>query len=114
METEVNKKLPFLDVLITSCENDNTTLYRKITFTGLFTNFNSFTPMHYKLGLLKSLIHRAFEISSDWLIFHSEVLNINRFYLTYLALRNVKPGHFYLLPLSIFKTYNPSYELNCG
>ena len=23
METEVNKKLPFLDVLITSCENDN-------------------------------------------------------------------------------------------
>ena len=47
-----------------------------MTFTGLFTNFNSFIPMHYKLGLLKSLIHRTFEISSDWIIFHSEVLNI--------------------------------------
>ena len=42
-ETEVDNKLPFLDVLV-SREGHSliTSLYRKPTFSGLYTNFNSF------------------------------------------------------------------------
>ena len=36
MEVENNKQLPFLDVLITKCDNSfSTTVYRKPTFSGL-------------------------------------------------------------------------------
>ena len=53
METEVNHKLSFLDVLL---DNSNppslvTSVFRKSTYTGLLTNFLSFSPFPYKLGL---------------------------------------------------------------
>ena len=64
MEKEINHVLPFLDVLL-----DNkaphfpvTTTYRKKTFTGVLTNFLSFTPLCYKLGLVKTLIDRIFKV----------------------------------------------------
>ena len=45
MEKENNKFLPFLDVLV---KNEGrvftTSMYRKKTATGLFTQYNSFTP----------------------------------------------------------------------
>ena len=53
MEMEVNHKLPFLDVLF---DNSNpaqslvTSVFRKSTYTGLLTNFLSFSPFSYKLG----------------------------------------------------------------
>ena len=60
IEKEINHVLPFLDVLL-----DNkaphfpvTTTYRKKTFTGVLTNFLSFTPLCYKVGLVKTLIDR--------------------------------------------------------
>ena len=73
-EIENNNCLPFLDILI-SRENNrfNTTVYRKPTFSGLYSNFSSFMPMLYKKGLLKTLFHRAFMICCDWDRFHSEV-----------------------------------------
>ena len=39
----------------------------------LFKQFNSFTPMCYKIGLVRCLIHRAFKISSSYIIFHNEL-----------------------------------------
>ena len=41
METEVNNKIPFLDVFITASDNGVflTSVYRKSTFSGLFMNF---------------------------------------------------------------------------
>ena len=48
METEKNGKLPFLDVLVCSKPNLITSVYRKPTYTGLLTNFFSFTPSKYK------------------------------------------------------------------
>ena len=64
MEVEKDEKLPFLDVLISS-KNDNfeTSVYRKQTFTGLFMNFRSFLPETYKLGLISTLIDRIYKIS---------------------------------------------------
>ena len=45
MEKELNRKLPFLDVLIDNSDANSllTRVYRKKTFTGLLTNYFSFT-----------------------------------------------------------------------
>ena len=52
MEKEVDcHKIPFLDVLINSATHfPVTSVYRKKTFTGLLTNYFSFTSNSYKLG----------------------------------------------------------------
>ena len=36
-------------------------------------HYLSFTPFSYKIGLVKTLLHRAFVISSNWSIFHLEL-----------------------------------------
>ena len=41
----------------------------KKTSIGLYTNFTSFTPFLYKIGLIKTLLQCAFEISSSWNFF---------------------------------------------
>ena len=51
----------------------STSVYRKPTFTGLFTNFDSFIPISYKRGLINTLLFRYFNISSSYAIFHAEV-----------------------------------------
>ena len=68
--TEDKGQLPFLDVLL-SKQNANdhqgsfiTSVYRKKTYTGLLPNYFSFTPFKYKLGLIKTLIDRAYKINN--------------------------------------------------
>ena len=39
----------------------------------MFTQFNSFTPISYNIGLVRCLIYRAFKISSSYIIFHNEL-----------------------------------------
>ena len=51
----------------------------KTTSIGLFTNYLSFTPLSYKIGLVKTLIHRDFKICSNWCLFHDEVNNIKKY-----------------------------------
>ena len=73
METEVNNKLTFLDVLL---DNSNplslvTSVLRKSTYTGLLTNIFSFTPFPYKLGLILTLVDRTFKINNTWIGFHN-------------------------------------------
>ena len=72
-EKQVQDKLPFLDILI---DNSSTSLvtsvYHKQTYTGLLTNFLSFTPFAYKTGLIKCLIDRAFKINNTWSGFHKD------------------------------------------
>ena len=49
METEVNKVIPFLDVLIDNRNNIlNTTTYHKSAYSGLLLNFNSFASRFTK------------------------------------------------------------------
>ena len=77
METEQDGKLNFLDTVVN--KNDTlffTSLYRKSTFTGLYTNWNSLIPLNYKIGLIKSLVNRAFNISSTWELIHTELAKI--------------------------------------
>ena len=56
----------------------STSIYRKPTFTGLFTNFDSFIPISYKRGLINTLLFRYFNISSSYAIFHAEVEKFNK------------------------------------
>ena len=77
IEKEKNKQLPFLDVLSDSSSNKLvTSVYRKPTYTGLLTNYNSFTSPNYKKGLIKTLIDRTFRINSAWSGFHYDILNL--------------------------------------
>ena len=50
-----------------------TSVYRKPTFSGVFTNFGSFIPKSYKYNLLFTLLHRAFKLCSNFERFHEEI-----------------------------------------
>ena len=65
LKKERNKFLSFLDDLIKNEGNRfSTSVCRKKTSVGLFTQFNSITPIIYKIGLVRCLTYRAFKISS--------------------------------------------------
>ena len=73
-EKEVNWPLPFLDALISQNNKGLTTkVYRKPTFSGVYSNFNSFIPDEYKHGLTFTLLVRIFSIVSDFSKFHWEI-----------------------------------------
>ena len=72
-EVEKNNSLAFLDVLVTRDVTFVTSLYRKPTFSGLYSNFESFMPDSYKKGLIFTLLHRAFVLCCNWNTFHTEV-----------------------------------------
>ena len=56
-ETEVNSKLAFLDVfLLREGQNIITTIYRKVTNSDIYLNWNSFSPQSWKRGTLKLLV----------------------------------------------------------
>ena len=67
--------LPFLVDINIFRENDKfaTNVYRKKTFSGVHTNFKSFIPETYKIGLIKSLLFRCFSLCSDFIKFHHEI-----------------------------------------
>ena len=76
-EISTDNKLPFLDTLVTFNNNSfSTDLYRKKTFTGLYSDFASLSPHIYKVNLVRSLIFRAFNICSSYLSFHIELSRI--------------------------------------
>ena len=71
---EQNNSLSFLDVKITSGSNGfSTSVFRKATFSGVFTNFDSFIFESYKTGLIFTLLFHYFIICSDIQSFHLEV-----------------------------------------
>ena len=80
METEVNHKLPFLDILL---DNSNPaqslvpSFFRKSTYTGLLTNFLSFSSFSYKLGLIRTLVDRTFKINNTWTGFHNNIKELS-------------------------------------
>ena len=77
VEMESNSTLPFLDVQIQrSTDGFSTSVYRKPTFTGLFTNFDSFIPFNLKRSLVYTLLDRYLKICSSYHLFHSEVLKL--------------------------------------
>ena len=73
-EVETGGKLNFLDITVEKTGNGfATSIYRKPTFSGLYSHFDSFIPEEYKKGLIMTLLYRAFQLSSNYLKFDIEV-----------------------------------------
>ena len=61
---EENNSIAFLDIVISRREDGSVrrSVYRKNTWSGQYLHFTSFAPMKYKIGLVRTLFHRAREI----------------------------------------------------
>ena len=72
----------FLDIKIRRFNNSfSTNIYCKVTFSGVFTNFESFIPVSYKSNLIFTLLFRAFKLYSNFKLFHQEILNLKDIFL---------------------------------
>ena len=82
-ESEENKKLPFLDILLEHNDNGNikTSIYRKKTYTGAGINFISHVYNNYKMSAFSSFLFRAWRLSNDYLSFHTELEFLRTYFL---------------------------------
>ena len=77
IENEKDNRISFLDVnIIREKDKFTTSVYRKPTFSGIYTHFDSFLPSSNKIGLLHILLYRCFQICSDWTKFHLELVKL--------------------------------------
>ena len=92
MEKETNNIFAFLDVCVNNSDPSclKTSIYRKKTFTGLLTNFFSFTSFSYKVGLIRILVDRAYKINNSLLSFTTEFKKLTHQYPEYLINKVVK------------------------
>ena len=63
-------------------------MYHKKTFTGLLTNFFSFTSFLYNIGHIRTLVDRAYKINNSLLSFNKDVKK-----LTHIFKKNQFPEH---------------------
>jgi predicted GIY-YIG superfamily endonuclease len=84
IEKEVDGKLPFLEVM--TYEKPDRSIghhvYRKPTHTNTYLNFKSFHPISHKIGVVDTLLTRAFRICdnehlTEEIIFTAEILQFN-------------------------------------
>ena len=86
-EEEDNDELPFLDVFIKRAHGSYfTSVYRKPTFSGVYTHYSSFIPDVYKESLVSTLLHRSHSICTNWEAIHKETTNVRQ-----LMIRNGYP-----------------------
>ena len=65
-ELENNSILPFLDLNVRrDARKFFSSVHRKATFLGMYSNFNSFMPDTYKRGLDSAFLYYAYMISSS-------------------------------------------------
>ena len=74
-EAENDNSFSFLDIKITH-HNQQFNVYRKPTFSGAFTHYESFLDKTYKKSLIHTLLFCCFSICSDYTLFHLEVENL--------------------------------------
>ena len=79
-EEESNGHIAFLDLNINRHETPLTTfstsIFRKKTFTGLLTKYDSCIPHIFKLNLISTLVYRAWHLSSSYHNLHIELTHI--------------------------------------
>ena len=83
-ELEDKNSLAFLDVFITRDVDSGrfiTSVYRKPTFSGVYTNYDSFIPTKYKSGLVYTLLYRSYRICTNWRQIDIEFKKIRSFML---------------------------------
>ena len=85
MEVQTNGQLPFLGMLLTKDETSiSTSVYHKLTDSGLLLHYHSHTDKRYKTGLIKTMLYRAKRLSSSPQSFS---LECNRFFSTFVQLK---------------------------
>ena len=105
-EQEKNGKLSFLDIEISREKGKFVrTVYRKPTFSCVYTHFERFLPTIYKFGMVCMLAYCCFKICSDWTKFHEELS-----FLTQLFLKNGYPLSFID---NCFKTFVGKLFIKC-
>ena len=73
-KTKENNTFSFFDINITP-ENSQLkrSVYRKPTFGGVFTHYESYTDQTYKKSLIFTLLSRCYSMCADFTLFHLEV-----------------------------------------
>ena len=80
-EFEKQRHIPFLDVNVRRRNSSlETSVFVKQTNAGDCINFQGLAPEKYKVGVMKTMLHRAYKISSSWPIFHSEVRRLRQLF----------------------------------
>ena len=73
--------MPFLDVTVKiQLNNFVTTVFRKITHTGVFLNYLAVAPTVWKKGVILSLLYRAKMICSSASTFNIEVSKLKKMF----------------------------------
>ena len=81
-----------------------TSVYRKPTFSEVFTNYESFIPTYQKRTLLHTLLHRRFSICCDFKTFNLEINHLK----TILRKNNYPPNFIdSCIKLFLNKLYTP-------
>ena len=73
-------QIPIACVLVTRNQNNafTTSIYRKKTFTGLYTKWDSFTPRKYKINLIRSLTYRYYRLCSSGSLLQSALNDLRK------------------------------------
>ena len=76
-EKEQNNCFNFLDVKVIRVDNVFTTsVYRKPSFSGVDTHFDSYMSFNYKFSLVSTIIFRSFTIFSEMPKLHQEICTV--------------------------------------
>ena len=72
---EKNKQITFLGVLVkrTASNQIETGVHKKETSTDFYINWNSNTPMEWKIGALRNLVKRARTVCSTTMLLDQEI-----------------------------------------
>ena len=80
-EKEKNGTMSVLDVEISrEIGKFVTTAYRKTTFSGVYTHFESFLLSTHKFDVLYTLVYRCFILCSDQTKFHRELVTLKEIF----------------------------------
>ena len=82
-EIEDQNRFSFLDINIirnTEKKAFETSVYRKSTFGGVFTNFRGFIPMTYKTEFLETMLFRYFSICFSYEKFHEKIVRLKEIF----------------------------------
>ena len=80
-EAENDNSFSFLDIKITRHNQQfKISVYRKPTFSGVFTHYESYLDQTYKKSLMDTLLFCCFSTCSDYTSFHLEVENLREIF----------------------------------
>ena len=73
-------RLPFLHSCITRVNNCFISdIYRKPTFSGLGLSIFSFVSFRFKINSIQTLLHRVYQVTSNFVCIHKEVTFLKNF-----------------------------------